>query len=194
MGIIGTWEGFVVSSYDVYNRGTWGIGYNINNIIALTNGGWDIENITGFSATKTAESSAIRFVFTKINDTYYTSMHGKFMTTPINLTPYKTINFTVSNIQGYQKGRYSNDWIDLSLRCFVSTPTGQLISEKEYYYGGKTDGNITPPSKEITSSIDISNINITAQISVVLFYLYNKNGNISTGETHTAYLHRLWFT
>ena len=191
MGITGTHDGFVPGPMDIYNRGAWGTGYGMSDIIGFTG------NSKDETQTK-LESSSIKFKYIK-RDISFSGKHsllGCFKTKPINFSPYKSINFIVSRVQGISISNKIVEWQDVKLRAYIYSSDGNSkISSKDYYYGGKTSNGISDPSGEVTSSIDLSNINITGNLTVELYSAYDGHTDgMSAGEFHEAYVHRIWFS
>lgn len=108
MGIIGTWEGFVVSSYDVYNRGTWGIGYGQQSVVPINISTGHIRyNSNNIYNYRTRNSTLAGF------GVEISNQGNNF-----NLQPYKSINIVYSN-----EKNSSQDNIKLYLRAISSIMT-----------------------------------------------------------------------
>ena len=197
MGITGTHDGFVPGPLDIYNRGSWGSGYSINDISAiLGDSSLDTANAQRCTATKTAESAAIRFDFNRSEGGTQTNLYGICrLSKLINFAPYKSINFIVSKVLGRHEDEYAVDWKDLALNAYIVSQSSATLSDKEYFYGGKSgSSSVSDPSGEVTASIDLSAINVSGYLSIVLYRLNREYKWGSNSESHSAYLNRLWFT
>lgn len=198
MGITGTHDGFVPGPMDIYNRGSWGSGYSTNDISAiLGDSSLDTANVQYCTATKTAESAALRFDFNRSKGGYQTSLYGICrLSKLINFAPYKSINFIVSKVLGRHEDEYSSDWKDLALNAYIVSQSNAQLSVKEYFYGGKRGSSaaVSDPSGEVTASIDLSAINVSGYLSIVLYHLSRDSKWGENSESHSAYLNRLWFT
>lgn len=184
MGIIGTWEGFIVGSYDIYNRGTFGSGYGISDVRGFSNSG---------SISTTNDSSAIKIKQSGVSEESikYNSIQFRIYK-PINLLSYKTVNFIVSGLFSYQWGYSGNSGANLGLNVYNDSSFSKSVasSMREFRFS-------SPNYTETTFSLDISNLNIPGYISIQLVdisdysggaYLYGDKINV------ISYVHKIWFT
>ena len=198
MGIIGTHDGFVPGPLDIYNRGSWGSGYSVKDFTAIPRGDLTYNpspGSTGYSGSVTAESSALKFNFAK-NSGVRGDLYGYCkLSKLINFTPYSTLNFTVSNIVNYHDSEYANEWKDDETYAYIIGTSGNKLAELMYYKGpGVDSGTSAKPTGELTKQINISGINISGYI-VILLYGHNTISRWSDDSlSGMAYLQRLWFT
>ena len=202
MGITGTHDGFVPGPMDIYNRGSWGSGYGTGNAavyqaeaIGSDDEHHQISNGENLQASMIFESSAIKCHYTSSYPyADYTSYRkGYFrITKAINFTPYNKLNFIVSKVFGHKVEQYASDVRDVPIRAFIVNTSNEEVARVEYYDGGKK-GGLTPASGEVTGSIDISNINITGYLSIVLFYRDKYKGQ-RENIPYDCYVHKIWFS
>lgn len=202
MGITGTHDGFVPGPMDIYNRGSWGSGYGTGNAAvyqaeALGSGDehHQISNGENLQASMIFESSAIKCHYTSsypyADWTSYRKGYFR-ITKAINFTPYNKLNFIVSKVFGHNVKQYASDTKDAPIRAFIVNTSNEEVARVEYYDGGKK-GGLTPASGEVTGSIDISNINITGYLSIVLFYRDKYKGQ-RENIPYDCYVHKIWFS
>lgn len=195
-GITGTHDGFVPGPLEIYNRGSWGSGYSINSISAFLGDSMDdTANSNYCTATKTAESAAIRFNFERTEGGRQLHVYGLCRLSPlINFAAYKSFNFIASKVLGRYESSSGADWHDIELYVNVYSQDNRVLKEKAYYDGGKDSGDYTPPSGEVTGSIDLSDVNTSGYLVIGLYHIGRHYDFASYDESHIAYIHKMWFT
>ena len=131
----GTHEGFVPSTYDIYNRGSWGSGYGTASVQPSNNYGsieFRSSNIYSFGGVHNSKFRAFRVTI---------SRQGGL----INLQPYRTINIV-----------YSTPVLGLSGQVWEVKL--MLDTNDEIYVTGKES------KTEKTITLDISNVGVTDKL------------------------------
>lgn len=199
----GTHEGFVPSTYDIYNRGSWGSGYGTGNTAVYqeensnhVSDNHPTSNSQYLQASMAYEASAIRCHYTSSypESDWDSYKKGYFrITKAINLTPYSKLNFTVSKVFGWDAGsNLAAQLRDVPLRAAILNTSNQVLANVEYYNGGK-QGNLSEATGEVTGSINISNLNVTGYFSILLFDFEDYKGR-RDNTTFDCYVHRIWFS
>ena len=164
MGIIGSFEGFIPGAKDIYNRGTWGSGYD--SLWANTSVQYNETSNRGNRIILT--SSSIQ-VYTK----FYNEEPGQLrIGSPsklINFSSYNTISTVISN-------------------------TPDCLYSGYFYIRGSENNTIAKVtiSKNVSSeqiyTINLSGINVVGYLDISPLQTLNKNA------TGTWYVHRVYFT
>lgn len=181
LGITGTWDGFVATTTDIYNRGAFGSGYSKSLFVNYSDA-YD-------PFTVTAETTAL-YIYSDCSDQRSLNVRVK-LNKLINFTAYSKINFIVSGTKGFTWGANGSGSSSNSLSAYVNNTGGTVLSKTIY-----TDGGYSP-SKEITSSIDVSSINQECYFSITLAYMMEGTGGATLANSHgilNAYIHRIWLS
>lgn len=141
--VTGTWEGYVASNKDIYNRGAWGSGYSLSSLKATY---WEdaakrIPNISQDGSS----------IILSVTNQYWCG--GFIINKAINLSAYKTANVVFNA---------DHESSSSEVRLFVTATVPSEFSIYEDYFGYKDSGSIGINEK--TVSLDISNINQNAYI------------------------------
>lgn len=193
MDLIGSYEGFPASTYDIYNRGTWGSGWSSSRITV----GKNSNDNTDFTY-----DPKIAFEKTSIKIDHYMYGSGesdkqKFNNTetyiqigsasnPINFSQYNSIKIVVSNMYSY---RYTNDdgVSSPNMTAIAFGTSGNTLVSVSYSDNNKS-------SAETTITLNLSNINSVGFIRVMLIaYYYGWLYSIPE-ISRTAYVHRIYGT
>lgn len=174
MDLIGSFEGYTVTSMDIYNRGVFGSGYSISNIVlSPSQSGYENGSVT-------AEASAIKLYSpTSQTDHHYNITYGCYVNKLINFAPYKTLNITLSHT-------YTNAKASGELIIGVGSKAGNVELASMYYVDS---------FYEKTFSLDVSKVTVSGYI----YFDYYKVRGDSDDESyekwqHTSYIHRIWFS
>lgn len=166
LGITGTYEGWYAGTGIIYNRGTWGSGWNSSKFNT------NILNSYSGSTSLNEETSALRVYMSESNGCFYFS-------SKIDLTPYKTVNFIISGVEAtgdrYLYLRLQNN------ASYINHNNQYNCISYNCYYTGSEDYS------EKTVSINVSNINVSCYISISL----RATGRSSSSS---SYIHKIWFT
>ena len=167
--VTGTWEGYVASNKDIYNRGAWGSGYSLNQFVGKRDADYrDPEDAPVFSQ----ETAAIVAVGqTKVSSGCF------FINKEINLSPYNTLSIVFSFTGINNGGRIG---INTSNNLSYIDMDNWTIKSKRVW---NTDDNITG---ELTATVDVSSVNHNGYIC-----FETTNGLTPTRE---MYIYRIYFT
>lgn len=164
--VTGTWEGYVASNKDIYNRGAWGSGYSSNIVKVLA------ENSTYDPPEVSYDSTTIRL---KGNTSPVTNSGGGIMLNKkINLSPYNTINVVVS--------RDMNGRFNFTIGVYTSIPKNFNTDSPVKDIGKDFDDE---PNVEHTLSLNISNINYDVYLG------FHRDEPMYSDYTR---IHRIYFT
>jgi hypothetical protein len=172
-GVVGTWEGYVASEQDLYNRGAWGI----------INSGHLLQSyLSGYSGSIRYDSSQIAFIPTGRDLQLYLLINYKF-----DVTRYSKVSVTYSSSLSDLAGAV------FSFRCgtgYTNNPDANGAGRFTYDVTGSLVGSQTKFSArftEVTCTLDLTNIN-TGVYFVIHSYVpaaYEKDG---------LYIKRIWFS
>ena len=179
-GVTGTWEGWVATAGDLYNRGTWGRATGFTVIpgeLAREGIGWQstvpgvLTNEQGMVTVKGGMYNAVR------------------TNNLISLTGFTTLNVTISSTRS---GRQSSRISTSTAMPVALGPNNGVIFDRTNswatYYGW---GGLT----EITLTLDISNISGSRYIS---FGQYCGSDGLVVGYpgegSYYTYIHRVWLS
>ena len=173
LGITGTHDGFVPTSMDIYNRGTFGNGYSSSNITTYKSG--------NCSAAITFETSAIKLVYTQSSGQTggTASIQIGSASSPINFTPYSSFKAIVKDTSATHTSS-SNGTQARKLDATVYGTSNSTLATITY----------TPATAEQTITINLSSVNVSGYIRIELVYKYVYGGG---AHTITAYANRLYF-
>ena len=139
--VTGTFEGYVATSLDIYNRGAWGSGYSLNNLVAKTYS----SAASGSPPSISQDSSNI--ILTGRNDG---STGGFIINKAINISPYRTLNVVFRGSAGTAAAHN----IGLCLPDFSKINITGIIE-----YAEELLSNV-----EETITLDVSNLNQDAYV------------------------------
>ena len=172
-GVVGTFEGYVASAADLYNRGAW-------NII---NSGHLLQSYTTTSGHVRYDSSQIAFIPDGRDLTLRLLINYKF-----DVTRYSKINFTVSS----PKSASSSD--NFIVRCgtgYTNNPDANGYARGTYDVTGLlasvSDVRFSSPNKEVTTTMDLTNIN-----TGVYFVIHSYIPAIYSADA--LYIKHIWFS
>ena len=167
-GVTGTFEGYVATNKDIYNRGTWGSGYSSNNLVAFRRSGYG-------DGSAVEPSLTIQAVVIKMDGKQSTwEFSGGFtINKAINLTAYNTINVVHSCDK-------ESTLPDVYIRIYSNIPT---YIDDDYIKSVYTEG-IT--RTEQTTSMDVSSIN--REVYIGFGFMRNIDAD------NAVYIHRIYFT
>lgn len=171
--VTGTWEGYVATANQPFNRGTWGSGWSIV-------GQKPRENNYGNAVTITYPGSSIHLVPSNyesqgVRGGAFVYLH------PLSMNGISTINISVSGNIGTYNAPYTNSVI-LGIWNSVSNAQFRLDGATVFNYSKQTISS----SAETTISIDVSSVTTDQYIA---FGAYGMNASSSYLD-----ITRIWFT
>lgn len=165
-GVKGTWEGYVASNKDIYNRGAWGSGYSISSLISTPYSEYTSTDNTA-APNITYDSPCIR-LSAKSGKQF---MCGGFLIGPINLSAYSTINV----IGNWESSSSTQDCIIAVYGIKAPILRDDEITSKSSSANGTT---------EVTYSLDISGVNQNAYVGF----------GTTWGSSNVYLVKRIYFT
>jgi|GEM_PF-1474354 len=169
-GTVGTWEGFVASSVDLYNRGAWGS-------ITSSNLGptWSDQ---GDYRPGTLRYDSAQIALVGASTRYSLSM---LITKGFNTINYSYFNVTMLSAQSVTQF--------LRIECGTGyQASGSNKWEITNRLGDTGNISIGPPSSETTITLNLSSINST------VYFLLSMYPNTGISAKDFAYIKRIWFS
>lgn len=170
-GIVGTWEGYIAGSLDLYNRGAWGSISSSN-----LNAGWHINGDSYKGGTLRYDSAQIALISASswysldmlITKSFNTINYSFFNVTIVSAQPSETQFLRIECGTGYQN----------------TTTSGWSITNRLGY-----SSNVGFSSSEKTVTLNLTNIN-----SVVYFLLSMYPNTSISSNTDCIYIKKIWFS
>ena len=164
--VTGTFEGYVASNKDIYNRGAWGSGYSISSLISTPYSEYTSTDNTA-APNITYDSPCIR-LSAKSGKQF---MCGGFLIGPINLSAYSTINVI---------GNWESSSSTQSCMIAVYGSKVPILRDDEIISKSSSANGTT----EVTYSLDISRVNQNAYVGF----------GTTWGSSNVYLVKRIYFT